>query len=70
MSLLTLNDCCDTRDCNAKAWVRVHLLAGDLDFCAHHARELKVRDLAGAYITDESHQLVGAVIDAKKEGVS
>ena len=53
---LTAADRCDR--CGAQAYVRVVLAAGDLLFCAHHARryESKLREVAREF-DDQSDQL-------------
>ena len=58
---LTRSDRCDR--CGAQARVRVVLLAGDLLFCAHHAKayEDKLRDSALEW-TDER-----ALVEADKD---
>jgi len=53
---LTVADRCDR--CNARAYVRVILSAGELLFCAHHAREhsAKFAELA-VHVQDETDRL-------------
>lgn len=53
---LTAADRCDR--CGARAYVRVFLPAGELQFCAHHAREhaAKFTELA-THVQDETDQL-------------
>ncbi len=54
---LTAADRCDR--CNAQAYVRVVLPAGELLFCAHHAREHapKFAELA-THVQDETDRLL------------
>lgn len=49
MDTLTAADRCDR--CGAQAYVRVTLSAGELLFCAHHARQHEAA-LAGRITTD------------------
>ena len=53
---ITAQDRCDR--CGAQAYMRAELLAGELLFCAHHAREHgnKLESVAIA-ITDETSRL-------------
>ncbi|MGC0142456.1 MULTISPECIES: DUF7455 domain-containing protein [unclassified Pseudactinotalea] len=54
---LTGADRCDA--CGAQAYVRVHLEAGELLFCAHHGRKYAepLADVA-THIQDESERLL------------
>lgn len=54
---LTGADRCDA--CGAQAYVRVHLQAGELLFCAHHGRKY-AEPLAGVatHIQDQSERLL------------
>ena len=57
---LTASDRCDR--CGAQARVRVVLAAGDLLFCAHHAKayDAKLRATAVEYV-DETHALAAEI---------
>lgn len=56
---LTASDRCDR--CGAQAYMRVELAAGELLFCAHHAREHgdKLKTVAVS-VQDETSRLVEA----------
>jgi hypothetical protein len=55
-SSLVAADRCDR--CGAQAYVRVTMEAGELNFCAHHAREYEPRLRAlAATIQDETDRL-------------
>jgi hypothetical protein len=56
VAALTAKDRCDR--CGAQAYLRVELMASELLFCAHHAREHgdKLREIAIA-IVDETGRL-------------
>ncbi len=62
---LTGADVCDA--CGARAYVRVHLEAGELLFCAHHGRKYseKLSDVA-THIQDESERLLEDDGDAQR----
>ena len=38
---MTAHDRCDTKGCNARAYIRATLQAGELLFCAHHGAQHK-----------------------------
>lgn len=54
---LSAADRCDSRDCGAQAYVRVHLETGlELVFCGHHGRALiPVLEAQGAVIRNDLH---------------
>lgn len=55
---LTTADRCDA--CGAQAFVRVVLAAGELLFCAHHARaNMAALEKQALFIQDESARLTG-----------
>lgn len=59
MAALTAVDRCDR--CGAQAYLRVEMVAGELLFCAHHAREHRDRILETATsVSDETHRLGAA----------
>lgn len=56
MTTLTAVDRCDR--CGAQAYMRVELVAGELLFCAHHAREHgDALTKAATSVSDETHRL-------------
>jgi hypothetical protein len=62
-SSLVAADRCDR--CGAQAYVRVTIEAGELQFCAHHAREYEPRLRAlDAVIQDETDRLAATPASA------
>ncbi len=63
--VITANDRCDTKECQAQAYVRATGVTGELHFCGHHY-ELVVNNAVGydrmmkfAFsITDERERLI------------
>lgn len=63
---LTGHDRCDNSGCNAAAYVRVALSAGDLVFCGHHySNHETALATAGATIRDERKRLTVSYVDVE-----
>ena len=57
---LKVADRCDTGDCGAQAFVRVHFQHGYIDFCGHHFNDNEVALFASfpyAVVQDERHRI-------------
>ena len=63
---LSGHDRCDNGGCNAAAYVRVRMQAGDLVFCGHHyARHEAVIATSGATVRDDRSRLTVSYLDVE-----
>jgi hypothetical protein len=55
---MTLADRCDL--CGAQAFVRAVFIAGELTFCGHHGRELRIPLQREALLVEDGTELINA----------